>query len=344
MSRISRWKSRARRAAILPIVAVCIVILFVAAALAIDIARIHVTRAELRTATDAAARAAVDTLSRTQSVDQARLAAQQIALENDVAGEPLQIAADRIVFGRSSAQADGSFAFVAGDTPFNSARVTGERIDGSPSGSVSLFFGPIFGVSDFQPVQVSSAMRLDRDIGLVLDVSGSMGNFGRIDALRNAVAVFLAELNNSQADEFVSLSVYSTSARPVVAMTNNMAAIQAGLDSQNVGGRTAIGEGLQVGLNSVRNDPQARGLAEKTIIVMTDGNQNEGVSPAVIARTARDQDVVVHTITFSRGANQSLMRTVAQTTGGIHLHADNNQDLIDAFQEMARQLQVLTIE
>ncbi len=40
-----------RRGAMLPLLAVVMVILFVAAALSIDIARIHVTRSELRTAT-----------------------------------------------------------------------------------------------------------------------------------------------------------------------------------------------------------------------------------------------------------------------------------------------------
>ena len=315
-------QSNLRRAAILPIVAVCIVILFVAAALAVDIARVHVTRAELRTATDAAARAAVDTLSRTQSVDKARLAAQQIAAENTVAGDPLQIDPAKIVFGRSTAQADGSFAFTSGDEPFNSVRVTGERVNGSPSGPVTLMFGPIFGVTEFQPVQISTATRLDRDIGLVLDVSGSMRSFGRFDALKNALAVFLAEINKTKEEEFVSLSVYSTSARPLVQITSDMALIQTTFDQQSPGGLTAIGEGLRVGLNSVQNDPRARDLAEKTIIVMTDGNQNRGVSPAIVAGNARDQNVVVHTITFSSGANQSLMKTVASTTGGIHLHAE----------------------
>jgi hypothetical protein len=49
-------KRSARAGAMLPLIAVTMVILFVAAVLAIDIARIHVTKAELRTATDAAAR------------------------------------------------------------------------------------------------------------------------------------------------------------------------------------------------------------------------------------------------------------------------------------------------
>ena len=55
-----------RHGAVLPLVAVAIVLLFVVAVFSVDIARIHVTRSELRTATDAAARAAVEALGRTE--------------------------------------------------------------------------------------------------------------------------------------------------------------------------------------------------------------------------------------------------------------------------------------
>ena len=56
-----------RQGAMLPFIAVAIIILFVACAIGIDIARMHVTRSELRTATDAAARAAMEALSREQN-------------------------------------------------------------------------------------------------------------------------------------------------------------------------------------------------------------------------------------------------------------------------------------
>ncbi len=71
-----------RRGAMLPLLAVVLVILFVAAALSIDIARIHVTRSELRTATDAAARAGVEALGREQSTAAATDAAMAMAKAN----------------------------------------------------------------------------------------------------------------------------------------------------------------------------------------------------------------------------------------------------------------------
>ena len=48
-----------RDGALLPMLAVVIVILLISVAIGVDIARMHLTRSELRTANDAAARAAV---------------------------------------------------------------------------------------------------------------------------------------------------------------------------------------------------------------------------------------------------------------------------------------------
>ncbi len=98
----------------LPMLAVVIVILFVAAALSVDIARVHVTRSELRTATDAAARAAVEALGREQSQDAAITAALEIANANQVAGTGLTLDPNNIRFGTASENGDGSFSFNEG--------------------------------------------------------------------------------------------------------------------------------------------------------------------------------------------------------------------------------------
>ena len=60
-----------RDGAMLPFVALVIIVLFAAAVFAIDVASIHVVRSELRTATDAAAKAGVEALGREQSTEAA---------------------------------------------------------------------------------------------------------------------------------------------------------------------------------------------------------------------------------------------------------------------------------
>ncbi len=337
-----------RDGAALPLIAVVMVILLVAAALSIDVAKIHVVRSELRTATDAAAKAAVEALSREQTESAAIDAALNIARLNTVDGQPLNLDPSNILFGFATSGVDGGFEFTPGSggfgDPVNAVRVTGKRTDDSPDGPVNLLFGKLFGRSSFQPQQTAVAASSERDIALVLDVSGSMADFGRFPALASGVDVFLSELASSQQEEHVSLAVYSTTARKRVDLTPNLDAIRTAFAQERPEGFTAIGQGLQVGMNSLLNDTGSRPFALKNVVLMTDGNHNRGVEPAIIAQQCADNRIQVHTITFSRDADLRRMRDVARIANGIHLHADNNQQLVDHFRTIARQLKVVLVE
>ena len=198
--RITRKK---QRGAMLVMIAVTMVILFIAAAFCVDIAYMHMVRAELRTVCDASARAGAEALSRTQDEDAAIQAAIEIANRNNVAGDDFILTAADIEIGAHEIQPDGTFRFVPGGEPRNAMRVLASKTEGSPSGSVPLFFGPMFGRSTFQPQQTATACQLDRDIALVLDVSGSMAAPGRLSGLINAVLVFLSELAGTEHEELV---------------------------------------------------------------------------------------------------------------------------------------------
>lgn len=333
-----KTNTNARTGAMLPLIAVTMVVLFIACVIGIDIARIHVTNSELRTASDAAARAGVEALGRLQNRQDAEDAAIAIAQLNRVAGNGLVIQPADIQFGISTPQTDGTFVFTAGGSNLNAVKVLGDP------GDVNTMFGAMLGKNSYHPTKVATATRLDRDIALVLDVSGSMGRDGRFSALKNGVKVFFDQLNSTAQKEQVSLTVYETNPRKKVAMTSNLELINNALIRERVGGRTGIGRGLRVGLNSIENDPNVRRFALKSIIVMTDGKQNEGVEPDIVADECADAGIVVHTLTFSSGANQTLMKTVASKTGGIHLHARNDNELKDGFKTIAQTIQVLLTE
>lgn len=207
-----------------------------------------------------------------------------------------------------------------------------------------------------------------------LEPCGPLRNDSRFAALSRAVDVFITELDQTPQDELICLASYSsavnircrccgggcetTSSRCRGRVTNRIRFAQASIESSlspnasalqapiramltnGIGGSTAIGSGLRAGLRAVQGTG-ARPFAFPTIVLMTDGVQNLGVSPLVAAAEAARDGVVVHTITFSRGANQALMRQVADTTGGKHLHADDAGSLNRAFQEIARTLPVM---
>lgn len=336
-------RSQSRTGGMLILIVTGITILLVAAAIGIDVAYMHVTRAELRTATDAAARAGVEALGRTQNIAAARQAAIDFAARNTVAGAPLLLTGNDIEIGSTIGGGSTKFQFRPGANPPTAMRVHGRRTNNSPSGPISLFFGPMFGQNNFQPDHFATAARLDLDVSLVLDISGSMASQNRYGGLVDAVRVFIQELEQTPQDERCSMTVYDTNASKEVRMTTDLQSINTRLAQLGPRGMTAIGRGMETGLTSF-SDPQARPFALRTMIVMTDGHHNTGVHPSAIIPQARQMNVTVHTITFSPGANQQTMRNLARDGGGIHIHADNNAQLVAAFREIARQLSVLLIE
>ena len=335
-----------RKGGMLVLVAVVMVIFMVAAAFCVDIAYMHMVKSELRTAVDAASRAGTETLARTQDPDSAVQSAVTIAAANNVAGEGLKLNLNEVLVGSAELQTNGRFAFQQGGNQLNSVSVVGRRDENGPDGAdgtVGLFFGNVFGVDSFQPVLGAISASSVRDIALVLDRSGSMRG-SRLRALVNAVNGFLDEITDSSPNSTVSLTTYASGSSRDLALTENFGTVRNRVNRLRARGATNIFQGLQQGSDSLEQDANRRRFAEKTVIVMTDGNFNVGGTPVPSARIAAGRNQTIHTITFSGGANQGVMKTVANIGGGIHIHADDAGDLNEAFREIARTLSVLTVE
>lgn len=377
---------RQRRAGtIIVLTAFLLAILVAAAAFTIDIAYMHLVRSELQHSTDAAARAASNAIGKVPELAEAREIAIDVAAANTVAGESLLLGDDDVIFGKSILAADGSFTFDEFGSPKNSVRVFGRRTDSSPSGSVALYLGGLLGRDRYQPELFSTATRIDRDICIVVDRSGSMAwdessvewqyplelqglpwqdNYitpphptgSRWAGLVEAVLEFESAIANTIEEELLSLVSYSNeytysgvSAETVTTHTeltpsseviaNKISAI----GNEPIIGGTNISAGLDSGVAAVTNIDTNRPHAFKMVILMTDGVWNAGREPALAAEDAADLGVIVHTITFSAGANQADMIEVAEITGGRHYHAPTREELKKAFAELAYSVPVVLI-
>jgi Ca-activated chloride channel family protein len=341
-----------RRGAMLVLILVCLPVILAFSVFAINIAWMQLTRTQLRTATDAAARAGGRTLSITQDTDQARAAAITGAGNNSVAGQPLLLAATDLQFGTSNPSASGIWMFSeldAADSMVNAVRVTGRRTAGAPSGPVPLLFAGLFDRTTFEPIKSATASQTDRDVVLVLDRSGSMGTWTptgtRWTDLVDAVDVFLDTLELTPQDEQVALATYSTNAAINVDLTYDYQQIRDTVAGINPNGLTAIGKGIQMGQTAVTDASYARNYAKKTIVVMTDGNHNRGIDPVNASTNAYTQNnITVHTITFSSGANENHMIDVANAGKGQHWHADDQASLLQVFEDVANNLPTLITE
>jgi Ca-activated chloride channel homolog len=339
----SRQQSRQRRGAMLILICVMIFAFLVTVAFSVDIAYMNLVKSELRSATDAAAKAAAETLSRTQDINAAIARGKAIALENKVANKGLELKDSDLVFGSSKLGRSGRFEFTARGTPINSVRVNGQRINGSLSGNVPLFLGHIFNVASFQPEEFSTATFIQRDIVLVVDRSGSMNDFNKFNDLRSAVGIFTQILANSPVDERIGLASYSTTESEDVQFTEDLALINDAMAGMPVAGLTNISGGIDAGGN-IMSAGRSRDFVERTMIVLTDGLQNRGRPARLAAIEQAATGVTIHAITFGRDADRSAMQEVATIGNGRYFHADNGAQLRQVFTEIALTLSTIITE
>jgi hypothetical protein len=166
-----------RRANVVVLAAISMVVIIGIAALAIDLGQLYVTRAELQRAADAAALAGA-----TSYFSDAGLAqdipelnymidtrAQEVSLANLThhAGTILESA--DIVIGAYDYDYPEADLDVSGALHFNAVQVTARRTTDSPNGPITLFFARLIGVEESGVVATATAIADDRFRGLRLD-------------------------------------------------------------------------------------------------------------------------------------------------------------------------------
>ncbi|MEO0529039.1 MAG: vWA domain-containing protein [Planctomycetota bacterium] len=353
---------------IVPVLAVLLPVLVLFLGFAVDLSWMQAVRMEVRASVDAAARAGAAALARTGDLQTAENEVLQVAAANQVGGKTLRLAADQIEFGRNERAPGGRWVFRPGVSPLNAVRV-----DAGDAANVSLFFGRTTGVTSFQPTAAATAGFLNIDICLVLDRSTSMkvavnssepglytsdprtclppDSLSRWAALGNAVKVFTQTLEESSVSKQVAVATYSSvlsvgfpvcgeSSEPSsldVGLTTDMSLVDSTIDALSAtvwNGNTFIESGMRTGIDELLNGDSARESADRVLIVLTDGNQNEGDAVAA-ASSAAGNRITIHTITFSEYANQALMQEVASRAGGSHYHANTREQLRDVFRRLA---------
>ena len=144
------------------------------AAMSVDIAYMQLIRTELRTATDAAAKAGAEALARTQDGNAAKAAAVQYAGLNKVGGRAYSISTNDVTLGRVTGQNNGTWTFVANSTPYNSVRVNAKVGNGGVTSAIPMFFAPALGHAPFSTSSQATAGQQEVEVCLCIDRSGSM--------------------------------------------------------------------------------------------------------------------------------------------------------------------------
>ena len=364
-----------RRGAVVVLYALLLPVLLIIFGFCIDYATMLRVRNEAQVVADLASKAATDTLARTNDEALAIQAALDVAAANSIGGTSHTLAPDEIIFGRSTEQPDGSFAFTAGESPPNSVQVVANRFDTHPSGAVNLNFGNLYGHPMFDVSKVATASFRDVEIIVVLDRSVSMkfpvsgpetvprkttrctvpAPGSRWLALDDAMDTFLDQFDATPVQERIGVVTFSSdgsdgckqglvieAATLDQALTPDTSKIRDVMDDYNNSiwyGSTDIRSGILEALDHFRD--MGNTDRERFIIVMTDGIHTRPGSPADAAADCFAEGIVVHTITFSDGADTAGMIDAANSGGGQHFHADDAVELANIFRQLAGKFSII---
>ncbi len=220
---------------------------------------------------------------------------------------------------------------------------------------------------------------------LAIDTSGSM-RADDVHPTRMAAAKAAAEAFVQNQPQGVRLGVVSFSDDAVVLQepTLDRDAVLTAIGGLQPQTGTAIGSGLQVALDSLLNSPAGVASAPSSgsgfgsldplgnysaapsptplprgafvsgiIVLLTDGESNEGPDPADVAETIADRGVRVYTIglgsaqgsdlhimgdTVHVGLDEGTLKRVAEATGGAYYNAVTETDLQTVYQNLGTRL------
>ena len=166
--------------------------------------------------------------------------------------------------------------------------------------------------------------RKDATLTFVIDVSGSMAMENRLELVKRALTILVAQLHPG--DE-VAIVVYGTKARTVLPHTGieNSEEILAAIHSLVPEGVTNAEEGLQLGYKHALQN--ARRGSINRVILCSDGVANVGeTGPDAILKTIRshvEEGITLTTVGFGMGNyNDVLMEQLANKGNGSYAYVD----------------------
>jgi len=325
-------------------------------AVAVDVGRMFLVRSQLQTAVDAGALAAGVTLRHDPNdIDAAVAAAQQFVQLNRV-GWLVTVPEDAITIEAGDWDA-ATRTFTVSTVEPNAVRVAAAQR------REPLVFACVFGINSFSiprhAIATSNAEKLD--IMLVLDLSESMEDEGRIEALQTAAPEFVDFVEEVGGDDRIGVmgygaqigkydpikrghngapylnspkSLFPSNDSWVGVLESNLTAdfdrlrtrvLDTGsLLADKYNSYTPTGAAIRDAAHYL--NAQARADVRRIMVLMSDGYANKpdgkGRSYALqMAQYAKGLEITIYTISLGKDADQKLMADIAAATGGAYFHA-----------------------
>jgi Ca-activated chloride channel family protein len=187
----------------------------------------------------------------------------------------------------------------------------------------------LFEGKDQQEIKTFSSEDAPVSIGVIFDMSGSMGS--KIDRAREAVGEFFKTANPQ--DEFF-LIAFNDKPEEIADFTSSVEDIQGRLIYSVPRGRTALLDAIYLGVSKMR---QAK-YPKKAMLIISDGGDNHSrYTEGEIKSMVKEADILIYAIgiydhyfpTEEERLGPALLSDVTELTGGRAFTIDNPNDLAD---------------
>jgi Ca-activated chloride channel family protein len=165
------------------------------------------------------------------------------------------------------------------------------------------------------------------NVYLVVDVSGSMADESKLVNAQQALRIFMEQIIGDT--ERVGLIQFSTRADEVIPLqelAQNRDAINQAIDRLQAEGDTSLLDAVDLGYQRLQTLADSERI--NAIVVMTDGRENRssiGLNTLVNRIKAGNQTgvpVIVLAIGYGRDADEGMLRTLAESSGGQYYAGD----------------------
>lgn len=181
--------------------------------------------------------------------------------------------------------------------------------------------------TEIKPPDAESSGKTGVDVVFVVDSSGSMSSNDRQDIRITAVKNFIDKLGEKDRAAIVDFDSYASLFQ---SFTNDHEKLYTAINRVNDSGNTNLSKGMNLAIQQFTDSSYIRTDAFKYIIFLTDG---DGSYSTGYTQSAADNGIVVYTVGLGSGVNASVLKGIANGTGGKYYFASEADDLIEIYDQ-----------
>ncbi len=183
--------------------------------------------------------------------------------------------------------------------------------------------------SEIKPPEYEGNGKTGVDIVFVIDSSGSMSSNDGSKLRHTAVKQFIDKLGENDRAAVIDFDSYATLYQ---AFTDDKTALYTAVDRVDSSGGTSLSAGMSLAISQFTDSSYSRTDAYKYIVFLTDGDGSYSTS---YTTDAANNGIIVYTIGLGSGVQASVLKAIANGTGGKYYFASTASTLPNIYLDVS---------